>query len=410
MIKGNISYEQGGTMKRFYTYGIVQGIGGGFFLPLWILFLVDSNVSILYIGLLGTILEIVRFITEVPLGGFADHFGRKTSLLLGAAFNAISIALFIFSTNNSLLFLSIIFMGLGNSFESGSLEAWVVDYLKLNKAEESINLHLTRIYIFLMGGSIIGALCTGWLYSTNNKVPFILASIFSLSLFAFILFFMKEDFANKKEFSIKSNVREIKNNIYNSYKFTISTFNLKLFLFSALFYSWAVDGIERFYQPFLSSLGFKPSNISLIFVLSSSLAIILLFIQNRIYEKIKNEITVLVIIKILMITSIILSTTLNTKFAFVFIVLFLSLVTLTRPITQSYLNKYIPTEIRATTLSFFELIGSLGEVFAGITIGFIIDKLNMVTGIRTSSMLIVISIVFIVIISYSKKKTERRGI
>ncbi|WP_252864457.1 hypothetical protein [Caldicellulosiruptor bescii] len=73
------------------------------------------------------------------------------------------------------------------------------------------------------------------------------------------------------------------------------------------------------------------------------------------------------------------------------LVSFFVLEVILRPYLQSYLNKFIDSEIRATTLSFFQFAEACGEILAGIGIGYFIKVLGISYGLFVSAVFILIS-------------------
>ncbi len=87
-------------MLAYYVTIFLKGTAKGLFFPIWILHMSNNKISLFFIGILGTVLETVRFITEIPLGAFADKYGRKVSLFLSAFLYFI--AFFLFSFGNTI--------------------------------------------------------------------------------------------------------------------------------------------------------------------------------------------------------------------------------------------------------------------------------------------------------------------
>src|SRR5574344_1460099 len=95
--------------------------------------------------LVGTTLELACFIFEIPTGIVADVYSRKLSIVIGGVLTGVgfilegSISSFIF------VLVAQIVWGLGSTFISGSVEAWI--------AEEEKSKDLDQIY---MKGAQVG--------------------------------------------------------------------------------------------------------------------------------------------------------------------------------------------------------------------------------------------------------------
>ena len=69
------------------------------------------------------------FVLEIPTGVVADKYGRKTSIILGGLFSAISISIFGFINNYWAFFLAEFIGALGFALLSGADKALIYDSL-----------------------------------------------------------------------------------------------------------------------------------------------------------------------------------------------------------------------------------------------------------------------------------------
>lgn len=385
-------------MKSFLTNIFLLGLSKGLFLPFWIIFLFNQGYSLLQIGILGTILEIVRFITEVPFGVVADKYGRKMALSLSSVLNFIGVVLLIISTSSSeylILILSTIVMGFADSFESGAVSAWLADYLIMNNRSEQIESQLTKTYIIMIIGSIIGAVSISILCEINPIIPFYISAALFMGSFVTARFFMIETLSqmNGENEVPLSGIQILK----KSYKNIRSSKHLRLLSYCFMFYAFGLDGIERFYQTFLNGKGFNIAWVSNIFIISSLLSIALMLWQNKLTKNIKKPLLVVGFSKIIMAGCVVLALYTGNIVSYVLIVLFFTLEISIKPILQTYLNNQIESEIRATTLSFFELVGSFGEMFAGFGIGALMKYFGEKMGFSISATGIILAALFIMI-------------
>lgn len=208
------------------------------------MYLFNFKILLFEIGVLGILLEIVRFIIEVFFGVFVDRYGRKIFLLFFVVFNMLVILVFI-KVSIFVFFVVLIFiMGLVDFFELGVLEVWLVDYLILRGCEEDLENELRKIYIIIILGNIIGVVFIFYFYKINSVLLFIIFSIlFGIAVFV-ICCFVKE-FLNFYMFENNDNNIVIKIKLlYSLIKF--EKFLLFLVILCFLFLI-GLDGIERFY-------------------------------------------------------------------------------------------------------------------------------------------------------------------
>lgn len=375
-------------MKSFLINVFFQGYAKGLYLPFWIIYLSNKGYSLLQIGILGTVLEIVRLVTEVPLGVIADRYGRKFVMLFSSIFFMLASVLLASSKTFTLVLISTLLMGLAESLDSGAASAWLTDYLILKSNSDQLENKFTLYYIILIIGSILGALSLIILYRLNPALPFYVSAIFFTFSFIAIKFFMIETLDKKNEKSEKLTSISI---IKSSFVHIRKKKALSIITFTFLFYAFGLDGVERFYQTFLYNEGFNVNSITGIFLISSFISIIIMVYQNKFLTKFKNKLLIVFISKLTMAIAVIIALSSISYVAYIMICLFFTLELSIRPLMQSYLNSNIESSIRATTLSFFELVGSIGEMFSGICIGFMMDYFGINIGFKICALVISIS-------------------
>ena len=104
------------------------------------LFLLESGLSITEVFLANAAFSAGMVIFEIPTGVVADTLGRRVSYLLSVVILAATTVLYLVAAQvgaGIVVFVVVsIFMGLGFTFYSGALEAWVVDGLQSVASEQ----------------------------------------------------------------------------------------------------------------------------------------------------------------------------------------------------------------------------------------------------------------------------------
>jgi MFS family permease len=131
-------------IKKFSIYGFLKDLK--FFEPYLLIFLMGNDISLLQIGLLFSIREIIINVFEVPSGLIADYFGRKKELCACFVFYIVSFILFFFSKNFFIAAIAMAFFGMGEALRSGTHKAMIFTYLeKMNwQSEKSFVYGKTR--------------------------------------------------------------------------------------------------------------------------------------------------------------------------------------------------------------------------------------------------------------------------
>src|SRR5664279_6191056 len=115
----------------YRVYLILSGAAALFFSTIFTVNLVYQaqvvGLTPLQLVLVGTTLETVCFLFEIPTGIVADLYSRRLSVIIGLLLIGVG-----FTIEGSLpifgaVLLSQVFWGIGATFTSGALDAWIVD-------------------------------------------------------------------------------------------------------------------------------------------------------------------------------------------------------------------------------------------------------------------------------------------
>ena len=126
---------------------------------------------------------------EVPTGVIADGWGRRASFLLGTVTLAVSTYLYFVMWQISAPFwmwaVVSVLLGLGFTFFSGAVEAWLVDALRFSGYEGGLESVLGRGQMVQGVAMLVGSVAGGVIaQATNLGVPFLLRVLVLLAMFA----------------------------------------------------------------------------------------------------------------------------------------------------------------------------------------------------------------------------------
>ncbi len=138
-------------IKKFSLYGFLKNLK--FFEPYLLIYLTGNELSLLQIGLLFSIREIIINVFEIPSGLIADYFGRKKELYLCFLFYIFSFVFFFISKSFTGAAVAMALFGLGEAFRSGSHKAMIYSYLEQKGWEK----HKTYVYGKTRASSLIGS-------------------------------------------------------------------------------------------------------------------------------------------------------------------------------------------------------------------------------------------------------------
>lgn len=361
--------------------------------------------------LVGTTLELACFIFEIPTAIVADVYSRKLSIVIGGVLTGVgfilegSISSFIF------VLVAQIVWGLGSTFISGSLEAWI--------AEEEKNKDLDEIYIkgAQAGqiGAFIGIVLSTVIANFSVRLPIIVSGVLFIILALFLWLYMPE---NNFKPSAPGDLNTFKKMVYtfkSGLKFVKSKSIIMILLAVTLFYGLSSEGYDRLSNAhFLQDTTLpKLGNLSSVtwFGIFGILGMILSFIVMHFMAKnLKNEDNrkngkLLLCINILYISSmLIFALTRNFSLMLIAYLATNTFRIINEPIFSAWLNGHIDDNSRATVLSINGQMNSLGQILGGPIIGIIATNISVSIGIVCTSLLVAPVLVLYIISMIMDKK------
>lgn len=160
------------------------------------LFLLDAGLNIFQVFIVNAVFSIGMTLFEIPTGVLADTRGRRFSFLLSTLVLAAGTLGYVIvsSLENKLLWLSMmsIVMGLGFTFYSGAVEAWLVDALNASGYNGSLDQIFARGSFLSGAAMIIGSVGGGIVGDIDLAIPYIIRAGLLVLLFGVAYFTMHE--------------------------------------------------------------------------------------------------------------------------------------------------------------------------------------------------------------------------
>ena len=151
----------GDVIRRYYTVWGVWSFAGGFLFGVYPIFLKARGLSQFEINSVLATYFIVLFLTDVPTGAFADALGRRPAFLIGCALRVAAFILYFFAHRYFVFLIAETIDGVGTTFVNGSIDAWGVDALDAAGYEgvkDRIFSRLSQLSTFtFMGSAVLGA-------------------------------------------------------------------------------------------------------------------------------------------------------------------------------------------------------------------------------------------------------------
>src|ERR1700752_908299 len=179
------------------------------------IFLLDAGLSNLEAFAANAFFTAGMVLFEVPTGVVADIAGRRVSYLLGTVTLALTTLLYVLLWRIHAPFwqwaVVSLLIGLGFTFFSGAVEAWLVDALKATGFPGELEAVFGRGQVVtgaaMLGGSVLGGLIA---QQTSLGVPFILRGAILIVMFGVAFRLMRDiGFTPEKGGRVLAEVRKI---------------------------------------------------------------------------------------------------------------------------------------------------------------------------------------------------------
>jgi len=357
-------------IQRVYlTLTLGNTVAASFIWGINTLFLLDAGLSNLEAFAANAFFTAGMVLFEIPTGVVADGWGRRMSFLLGTVTLAASTYLYYLLWQISGAFwmwaVVSVLLGLGFTFFSGAVEAWLVDALRFSGYEGGLESVLGRGQMVQGVAMLLGSVAGGVIaQATNLGVPFLLRVAVLLAMFA-VAFGLMHDVGFSPERSTHP-LRATRAVLTASIENGLKNPPVRYVMLAAPFSAGV--GIYVFYalQPYLLDLFGDPEAYSIaglaaaIVAGSQILGGWLAPHARRLFHK-RTSVLILgglggcVILLVLGITH-------SFWMALVLLALWGVVGSAVTPVRQAYVNDMIPSKQRATVLSFDSLMGSSGGV------------------------------------------------
>ena len=246
-LKKEISRDK--QIIKFRLYGFLKDLK--FFEPFLLIFLLGNGLSLLQIGILISIREIIINVFEIPSGFIADYFGRKKELCMCFIFYIVSFVFFFISKNFGLAVVAMIFFGLGEAFRSGTHKAMIYSYLEKKGWQKN------KTYVYgktrsssLIGSAISSIIAILIIINVPNSGYIFIASIIPY-LIDFVLILTYPQSLNCSAISQKRNVKDM----FLLFKQSIiKNKNLRHILIGEGSFEAIITSIKDYVQPIMEML------------------------------------------------------------------------------------------------------------------------------------------------------------
>ncbi len=340
------------------------------------IYLAFRGFTLMQLGIFESIFHLTSFLMEVPTGAIADIWGRKLSRLLGRVCFLISLLIMFYSSSFFIQLVGFMICAIGYNLESGAGDALIFDSLKLDGKDIIYMKIAGKRELTYQSAAIIAYLVGGYLATRSYPAVFSismgLAFLSVVTAFFFMEPILEPDqphvprpiFATLKEQTVKS-VQVVKDNPRIGF----------LILFSELIFTGITT--EFFYlQNYWKGMGYTEFMIGIIFAVSALVSGITGYKAAKIEKRIgvSGVLVMMPIFLIFCLWGIALTPLHMVFYALTGIIDGILIIAI-----SDYINRLIPSEQRATILSFQSMAFSFLMIIFFPIIGFIGDTFSLET-------------------------------
>ena len=343
------------------------------------LFLLDAGLSNFEAFAANAFFTVGMVLFEIPTGIIADTWGRRASYLLGTITLSVTTGMYylLWLTEAPFVLWAIVsvLLGLGFTFFSGAVEAWLVDAMQHAKYDGGMENVFGRGQmvsgIAMLAGSVAGGVVA---QATSLGVPFVIRGVILVLLFAFAYVVMR-DIGFTPDRGAKP-LKAMRHLFDASLDHGLKNPSVRWIMLAAPF---ASVGFYVFYalQPYLLEIygneqAYSIAGLAAAIVAGAQITGGLL--AGHIRRLFKRRTSALIFGTL---ATVIVLIGLGLNNTFIFALLLMSmwglLFAAIMPIRQAYLNGLIPSKQRATVLSFDSLMGNSGGIVTQPVLGKVAD-------------------------------------
>ena len=353
------------------------------FMPIIWLFYEENGLTISDLFIIQSIYSVTIAIIEIPSGYVADVLGRKNSMIIGTFFGCLGMVVYASSFGFEGFLVAALCLGVGQSFISGSDTAIMYDsLLELNRTKDFIKLEGRTIS---MGNfaEAVAFIAGGLLAEVSLRTPF----YYQIGI-AFIGFLVTLLLVEPKMHRLKDGKTKPWKNIKKIIRFSLKeNKTLRYYIIYSSIIGAGTLTMAWYSQPYFMSIGINSKFYFGLLGAGLNLAVaIISFYAHKIEEKIKTR-TLLILILLSICSCYFIISYIKTLWGLLILLAFYLARGVATPVLRDYMNRHIPSEMRATVMSIRSFI--IRIVFASFSpfFGYVADVYSLSQAILLSGIL-----------------------
>ncbi len=393
--------------KRLNPYGLyltLEGVTSFAFAMIFMTSMIYQvsvvKLSPLQLVLVGTLLETIVFIFEVPTGIVADVYSRRLSVIIGTVLTGLGFLIEGLFPYFGAILLAQVGWGLGATFMSGALNAWMVDEVGEAKSGP---VFMRAAQVGQLTG-LMGLLAGVAFGSLRINLPIILGSSLLIALGGFLALFMPEHNFKPTPREDRNSWQTMTHTFKNGAKLVRMRPALMTFLGISFIGGLYSEGFDRLRDAHLLR-NFDFPNVSLPMVgdlkpvvwfgIINVVGMLLTAAVTEVMRRRVNSNNQRLVSRILLSADAMMIVAIfSYAWAGSFAVAVVALLTaklmrgLPGPLYQTWLNQHIDSEVRATVLSMDSQLNALGQIAGGPAVGAVGSYVSIRAALSISALIL----------------------
>jgi len=356
-------------IRTYYTITALFNFAMSLIWGIDTLFKMGAGLDIQHVLLTNAAFTLGSMVFEIPTGVVADTLGRRVSFLLCLATLFVTTLLYVAIAWRGWGFWAFVwvsvFLGLGYTFYTGAVDAWLVDALQATGYREPLEPVFARAQMFFGAGMLVGTIGGGLLGQIRLDLPYLVRAAIVIPLFVLAWRGMPELGFTPRALELRRVPAEMRRVLIEGLSYGLKHPVVRpVMLASLVSMSFMIFGFYSWQRYFLDLLG---RNLVWVDGVISSLVGLSLIAGNALVGPLSRVVrtrTGLLMLSVAVQAALVVACGLLTDF-YVVVALYLLYgvaIGLAMPVKQAYLNAHIPSAQRATILSLDSMFGNLGGV------------------------------------------------
>lgn len=226
----------------YLTFSGLSSLASGLIVTVNMVYQVEAaRLNPLQLVLVGTTLEVVAFLFQVPTGILADVYSRRLAVITGIVLVGLAFILEGFFPRFDVILASQVLLGIGAVMMDGAEQAWITGEVGDERAG---HVFLRSTQAGLLGG-LVGAVISVSLASVRLNLPIVLGGALSLLIGVYLIVCMPEHHFRPARQDERPSWKDFSQTFKNGVRVVRTSSVLMAILLVALFFGLYSEGVDR---------------------------------------------------------------------------------------------------------------------------------------------------------------------